>query len=154
MPPEAEAEAGREEREAAVRTPVLPFELLTGAKRLSRAQKDEARLFALSVVRDEQYKKNVLARARTGRLAPVVEVTIMAYAWGKPPERIEFGRSDMELSELSTEELAARAIALAKALLTPNGLSALAAGELQQRNAQEQTDAALRRPERSLRSIR
>ena len=108
-------------------------------ERLSGAQQNEARIFALRLVRDPVYRAVLLRDWRARKLHPAIEQMIYAYAWGRPPERIELGRigeSD-ELQHLSKEELAARARALAELILQvpPEPMPEAVATEL--------TDAAL-----------
>lgn len=96
---------------------VLPFERFSGT-RLSKAQQNEARLFALVILRDPEYQRNLLAAARKRELPPAVETAIMAYGWGKPPDKVEVGKPGefSELEDLSAEDLAQRAEALASVL--------------------------------------
>lgn len=84
-----------------------------------RVRRNEARQFALEVVRDPAYRRNFRARALSGKLAPALEITLLAYAWGKPPQRLEIGLpGDFEdrLDEMTPDQLAARARLLAAAL--------------------------------------
>lgn len=80
-------------------------------RRTSYLQRNEARLFALRIVRDKTYQDNLFAAARARKLHPSIEALIMHYAWGKPTERVELGAPGTfsDLSELSTTELAERA---------------------------------------------
>jgi hypothetical protein len=94
---------------------VRSFELVQG-NRLSRAQKNEARLFALSVVRDPTYRQNLLRDARARKLAPALEITIMAYAWGKPADKLEISLPQAELQELTNEQLLSRVREIGEAL--------------------------------------
>jgi hypothetical protein len=96
---------------------VRPFEVIPGG-RTESVQRQEARLFALSIVRDPVYRMMLMDRARTGKLAPAVETALMAYAWGKPPDRIELGRigDAARFDSLSDDQLAERAVSAAAAL--------------------------------------
>jgi len=111
--------------------------------RLTHSQRNEARTFALSIVRDPEYRANLLKAARTRTLPPAVEVVLLAYAWGKPTERVELGRPGAfdDLSSLTTDELAQRARLLAEVAssLTPEPESP----EEQTRRLQLATDQAL-----------
>jgi hypothetical protein len=100
----------------AVDAVVMPF--IQPAARLTRAERDEARNFALLVLRDPTYRRNFLTRARIGKLAPAVEVALWHYGWSKPIERHEHGSAGEfeSLQELSIEELQARAALLHRSL--------------------------------------
>jgi hypothetical protein len=97
--------------------------------RVALAQRQEARLFALMIVRDPVYRANLLVAAQTRTIAPAVEIALLAYAYGKPTERVEVGRPGdfSDLEDLSPEQLAARAQALVNVLVndvaaeTPEG---------------------------------
>jgi len=80
----------------------------------------EARHFSLQIVRDEDYRKNLLVYAKARMLAPALEIMLWHYAYGKPPDRLELGTgsaASLDLEGLSKEELAARARALAEEIL-------------------------------------
>ena len=113
--------------------------------RLTTAQHNEARIFALRVVRDPLYREKLLIFARARRLHPLIEQMLWHYAYGKPPERVELGRAgDFEsLEHLSKEELAERARKLAELLLKPPTDTSDAA----QQAAQAKTDLAVSRRE-------
>jgi len=97
-------------------SPITERERL-GESRLAYAQRNEARLFALAIVRDKEYREALLKAARDRTLPAAVETTLLAYAYGKPTERIELGRPGAfeDLTSLSPSELAQRARALALA---------------------------------------
>lgn len=100
---------------------VLPFPVprVEGTSHLGRAQKNEARLFALTILRDPEYQAATLAAARRRELPPAIEQAIMHYGWGKPVAQMEVGAPGAfasELEELSTSDLAARAELLAATL--------------------------------------
>lgn len=63
--------------------------------------------FARRVLEDGAYRLGILQRARTGTLAPQVEVTLYHYAYGKPVERVQIDdrRTGAELQHMSPEEL-------------------------------------------------
>lgn len=125
--------------------PVLPgtvaaFEQSEAAqRRLQESQRNEARTLALSIVRDPEYQQNLLLHARARLLHPQMETTLWAYAYGKPPDRIEIGRigDTAHLEDLSKEELAQRCVQLIDFLKT--GLD----GSFEPVPAQAQTDSAL-----------
>ena len=104
---------------------VLSFEVAQSAaqqgrlEKLSEAQKDEARLYSLRLVRDPVYRKVLLHDLRARKVSGTIEAMVWAYAYGRPPERIEIGRiGDTDLLDgLSREELAARAKALSNWIL-------------------------------------
>ena len=77
----------------------------------TRAKRNEAQTFARSILRDPEYRKNLLDAARKRTLAPVVEAMLYAYAYGKPPHRVEIGHPGdfVDFESLSNEELADRA---------------------------------------------
>lgn len=80
-------------------------------RRTSYLQRNEARLFALSILRNDDYKKNLLTAAIKRTLPPAIEVALMHYGWGKPADRVELGAPGAfsnDLSDLSLSELADR----------------------------------------------
>ena len=83
-------------------------------RRTSYTERNEARLFALRVVRDPVYQETLISRARNGSLLPAVEVRLMEYAWGKPTERLEIGApgSFQDISDLPTGALLEKAKSL------------------------------------------
>jgi hypothetical protein len=85
--------------------------------RSSYAQRNEARLFALQIVRDRAYREALLKAARARTLPAAVETTLLAYAYGRPTERVELGRpgSFSELEGMSNKDLVLRARALSEA---------------------------------------
>jgi len=90
------------------------------------------------------YRAVLLDDWRARKLHPIIEQMIYAYAWGKPPERIELGRIGETdgLENLSKEELAARARALAELILQePVDVEP----KMPETVAAELTDAALRK---------
>ena len=97
--------------------PVVTERERLGESRLAYAQRNEARLFALAIVRDKEYREALLKAARDRTLPAAVETTLLAYAYGKPTERIELGRPGAfeDLTSLSPSELAQRARTLAEA---------------------------------------
>jgi hypothetical protein len=123
-------------------TPVRPSEVLP-FPRLTAVQRNEAKLFALQIVRDPLYRKNLLQAARERRLAPQVEVALLAYAYGKPTEHVEVGRpGDFgDFSRMSEDELAERAFALGRGLR--RGMVAQAA--MEEAEARLATDEELER---------
>jgi hypothetical protein len=114
------------------------------AGRVQLTQRSEARLFALSILRDKIYRENFLAAARARRLAPAVEVALMAYGWGKPTEHIEVGPvgSFNEYDDLPTSALAERSRLLTSVLEAQ--AEAEATGEDPTVEAERRTDGALR----------
>lgn len=74
---------------------------------IHKASRNEARIFALALVRDPVYRQNLMKAMRDRTVPAAVETTILAYAYGKPTERVEVGRpGDFEdLEDLSDEAL-------------------------------------------------
>jgi hypothetical protein len=120
---------------------VRSFELLQGGQ-LSRAQKNEARLFCLNIVRNPAYREALLRDAIARKLPPPIELEILRHAWGKPPDRLEVGRPGdfAELEELSSEQLVERAQGVISLLRSPE--LAVVAG-ISEAEAKTQTDNAL-----------
>jgi len=119
---------------------VLPSEWIRAAEGAN-----EARFFALSVVRDPTYRAGLRKRAQSGRLAPAVECLLFHYAYGKPAEHVEIGSPGaFALAEKTPAELAERARQLANALEAGEAASLIAAEEAAaEREASRQTDKAL-----------
>jgi len=81
---------------------------------------NEARFFALQIVRNETYRKNLLTRAMTGTLPPAIESMLWAYSYGKPVKNIDIKINDQrtrELADLTSEELAERAKELSRQII-------------------------------------
>jgi hypothetical protein len=76
----------------------------------------EAREFALGIVRSDEYRASLVRRIANDTLAPQVETTLLAYAFGKPPERVEVAGDTSHLADLSDEQLAERAELIAALL--------------------------------------
>lgn len=94
----------------------LPFPARPAGSPLGRAQRNEAKLFALQIVRDPEYRSGLLRAARARKLPPAIETMLWHYAYGKPVEKIDIGLSTDELEEMSDLELAKRAAMLAAVL--------------------------------------
>jgi hypothetical protein len=109
------------------------------------AERNEARLFALSIVRNDKYQKTLVQRAETGGLHPSIETKLWEYAWGKPTERVELSISE-DMSSLPTGKLVERAkhIALRLAAIESEEASQLEEDKrkLVQAKLQEETDEA------------
>jgi hypothetical protein len=97
-----------------------------------------AQRLAQQIVEDPEYRRKLLERARTGKLAPAVEVALMAYAWGKPKESSDAEVRDLSavLTEMPTEDLMARHHALASRLSELRQLVASKAEQEEQAAAQ------------------
>ena len=76
-----------------------------------------AREFAEGILNSREYRESLIRRIKSDTLPAAVETLLYHYAYGKPKESIEvnLGTSAQDLSNLSNEELAVRAEALAKA---------------------------------------
>lgn len=48
-----------------------------------------ARRFAMQFVGSEEYRQLLWDRLRNGTLSPAVETALLAYAWGKPRQKID-----------------------------------------------------------------
>lgn len=86
-----------------------------GQRNLTLLQRNEAKNFALKIIRDAKYRETLEKRAKAGVLAPAVEQMIWHYAYGKPADRVEISRGP-DLSDLTEEELADRAELIANVL--------------------------------------
>lgn len=85
--------------------------------RLGEARRNEARIFALQIVRDPAYRTNLLLAARNRTIPPGIESLLWHYAFGKPVETVEVGRiGESNYEELSREALINRAVELADRL--------------------------------------
>jgi hypothetical protein len=79
----------------------------------------EARKAALAMVDDPLYRQRLLQDLRARRLRPAVECLLWYFAMGKPVELIRHSGAlplQQEVASLTTEELHARALALAASL--------------------------------------
>jgi hypothetical protein len=93
----------------------------------------EAKAFCQEVIRSEEYKMSVRARARAGTLPAAVETLLWHYAYGKPVEHVQLQTgSTVDLSELTTEQLAERATFIA-GILRDSSNAQQAAEELDRR---------------------
>lgn len=104
-----------------------------GTRGLSRAQRREAQLFCLSIVRDETYRAGLMLAAQARDLPPAIEALIWHYAYGKPPDKLELSVGEEQarnLEDLSPAELADRARRLAEFILSPALQEAAARQEL------------------------
>lgn len=85
--------------------------------KLGEARRNEARLFALQIVRDPRYRAKLMSQAQAGLLSSAVETMLWHYAFGKPVETVEVGRiGESNYEDLSREALINRAIELAERL--------------------------------------
>lgn len=75
------------------------------------------REFAQGILESEEYQQSLKRRIENGTLSPLVEILLYHYAYGKPKETVEIRRGPIDLSGLSTDELAQRAHSLAKQIL-------------------------------------
>lgn len=98
-------------------------------------QRAEARMFALSIVRDPEYRKNLLIYARARMLPPAIEAMLWAYAYGRPVERVDVNVSQdpSRLEGLSRQELAERARLLSEVLSDDSILDGLSEEDLQKK---------------------
>jgi hypothetical protein len=77
----------------------------------------EAREFAARILDDPKVQARILLDAQTGEMSPQVFTQLMAYRWGKPVERLEISEGEMDLTELTNEELAELSHKVAEAFL-------------------------------------
>src|SRR3954470_7502356 len=97
----------------------------TGGRRKGTPNKATVEVKAVcgAIVDDRIYLKNLVKRARAGRLPPAVETMIWHYAKGKPAERVELktdvltaeAAAKMSDAELKAEMRAEAAVLLANA---------------------------------------
>jgi hypothetical protein len=76
----------------------------------------EFREFAKELIRDKDYRDGLMKRARAGKLAPPVEVSLLHYGAGKPTETVEINathKTSEEISTMTDEQLRARLAELA-----------------------------------------
>jgi len=78
-------------------------------KRLTLLQQNEAKSFALEIVRSEEYRHSVRVRAQAGTLPPAIEQMIWYYAYGKPVDKIQVVDPRAGLGDMTPEELSERA---------------------------------------------
>jgi len=81
------------------------------------------KLEVAQMIEDPVYRKKLLLDLRARKLRPAVECMLWYYAKGKPKELVEHSGSlslQQELSQLSAEELAARARDVASMLTKQN----------------------------------
>ena len=75
----------------------------------------EAKKLAAQILDNPAYIKSVEDRACAGTLAPAVECLLWHYRYGKPVNKVEVGEpGDFEMTELSDEDLAKRAMNIAE----------------------------------------
>ncbi len=67
----------------------------TGGRVLGTRNKasEEIVQWARAVLEDPEYRQNLAARLRAGKVAPAVETALYYYAYGRPVERIEHSGS-------------------------------------------------------------
>jgi hypothetical protein len=77
----------------------------------------EAREFAARILDSREYRESLVRRIKAGTLPSNIEALLYHYRFGKPKETIEVQMSpaEVDLSQLSNEELARRAELLAQA---------------------------------------
>jgi hypothetical protein len=113
------------------------------------AARNEARLFALAIVRDPEYRNNLMSAMRDRTVPAAVENTILAYAYGKPTERVEVGKPGEfeELDDLSDAALLAHGQLLLGVLAgEPKALEQYAGLQAQRkREAEADTSEAAKR---------
>jgi len=73
-----------------------------------RQRLDDAEALAREIVEDIEYKKNLKIRAIAGVLPPAVENMLWAYAYTKPPDRMEISTDRPNLKDLTPEQLTDR----------------------------------------------
>ena len=72
-----------------------------------------AKTFSKGILNSEEYRASIRRRVITDTLPPAVECKLYEYAYGKPVDSVEVKTSSDTLSELTVEQLEAKALALA-----------------------------------------
>lgn len=72
-----------------------PPEVLELAKAAKGLRGELGKEFARAIISDPLYLEGLIDRARAGKLAPAVEVTLLHYAFGKPKEQIEVKKATL-----------------------------------------------------------
>lgn len=90
---------------ANVAKPNAPWYAAGGVTELSKA---EGRSFARSILESQKYRDDLRKRAETGNLPSQVEVMLWAYAYGKPPDKLEITAGE-DLTALSLDQLLEKA---------------------------------------------
>ena len=72
-----------------------------------------AKDFAKRILSSAQYRESIKRRIVTDTLSAAVECKLYDYAYGKPVDRVEVKDTTDRLEDLTSEELEARAMALA-----------------------------------------
>jgi len=80
------------------------------------ATRGDIRTWAKRLLESDSYRKTVQQRLENGTLPPQLEVLLYHYAFGKPAETLNVSVSMEDMSSMTTEQLAARAEELTKAL--------------------------------------
>lgn len=76
-----------------------------------------AREKAAEILATPEYRESLVRRIQQDTLAPLMERTLWEYAYGVPKQKVEVNVNRPDYSELSNEELAARAEELRQQLL-------------------------------------
>ena len=76
----------------------------------------QAREAASRILDSAEYLMSLKTRANEGTLPPPVEIMLWHYRYGKPKDQIVITQGEENLTELTTEELALRAKAIAEDL--------------------------------------
>lgn len=88
-----------------------------GATGATAHVRHEVQKAARKILENGDYQASLVLRAKLGTLPPAVETMLWHYAYGKPAENLNVNVQDQtDLSSLSVEDLAGRALQLARAL--------------------------------------
>jgi len=89
---------------------------------------NQAREAAARILDSAEYLLSLKTRANAGTLPPPVEILLWHYRYGKPKDQIVISQEE-NLTELTTEELALRAKAIAEDLDQAKNLATLVMDE-------------------------
>lgn len=95
----------------------------------------QAREAASRILDSAEYLMSLKTRANQGTLPPPVEIMLWHYRYGKPKDQIVITQSEENLTELTTEELALRAKAIADDLDQARSLATMVMDEAETRVA-------------------
>lgn len=85
--------------------PSSPFHM--GSNGATNFTRGEAQKFARSIIESKDYRDDLAARAKSGKLAPAIESMLWHYAYGKPIEQVQVQvmQGVQDFGSMSVEEL-------------------------------------------------